>query len=465
MSRKELDRVGVMARVSSRDLRLVQAAALLGLSYRQAKRLGKRYREQGALGLKHGNVGRRSHNAVAPEKREEALRLVREHYGGGVGERFGPTLAAEHLELEHGCRVHAETLRRWMLAVGLWSQVRQRKPYRTKREAKAHFGELVQLDGSHHLWWEERGPKGCLMNLVDDATATAEMGMEKEETIWGAVRVLRRWIERYGVPLALYVDGKNIYVRPATAQERNTGEPPLTQFGRMCAQLGIRIIVAGSPQAKGRVERAHGTHQDRLVKKLRVKNITTCEETNQYLESQYMEEHNRKYARPPAQTGDYHRPAPSAEQLDRIFRLQQERVIGQDWVVRYENRWFQLQRQSGHYAPARGRVQVYEDINGKITIEYRGRELKWKEIAAPVKQPAQPVLATAAPTVKMPLRRGKTIPAADHPWRRYADKGKLSPVGEQKSSLSATPSSAPPYGLRSGTESPTENQGAREPNV
>lgn len=459
MSAKELDRVGVMARVGSGELKLVQAAGLLGVSYRQAKRLRKVFRERGALGLKHGNAGRRSHNAVEEKEREEMLRLVREHYGGGVGERFGPSLAAEHLEREHGLTVHAETLRRWMLGAGLWSQARQRKPYRKQREAKAHFGELLQLDGSHHRWWEERRAKGCLMNLVDDATAMAGMRMEQEETIWGAVRVLRSWIERYGVPLALYVDRKNIYVREPNARERNTGEPPVTQFGRMCRQLRIRMIAAGSPQAKGRVERAHGTHQDRLVKKLRVKQIGTQAETNQFLESQYVEEHNRKYARPPAQEADYHRAAPSAEQLDRIFRLEQERVIGQDWVVRYENRWFQLQRQSGHYAPARGRVQVYEAADGKIAIEYRGRELKWEEIAAPVKPPAQPVMARAAPTVKMPLRRGKTIPAADHPWRRYADKGKMSPLGEQESSLSATPSSASPYGLRSGTESPTENQG------
>lgn len=461
MSARELDRIGVMARVESGELKIVDAAGLLGVSYRQAKRLGRRYREQGALGLKHGNAGRRSHNAIEQEKRAEALRLVGEHYGGEVGERFGPTLAAEHLEREHGCKVNAETLRRWMLSAGLWSQARKRKPYRKKREAKAHFGELVQLDGSHHRWLEERGPKSCLMNLVDDATATAGMGMEKEETIWGAVRVLRSWIERYGIPLALYVDRKNIYVREATTQERNTGEPPVTQFGRMCAQLGIRIIAAGSPQAKGRVERAHGTHQDRLVKKLRVNQITTAAEINQFLESHYVEEHNRKYARSPAQTGNYHRAAPSAEQLDRIFRLRQERVIGQDWVVRYGNRWFQLQRQSGHYAPARGRVQVYEAADGKIAIEYRGRELKWEEIAAPANPPEQPVTTLGRGTVKMPLRRGKTIPAGNHPWRRYADKGKMSRPGEAESSLSATPSSASPYGLRSGTESPTEKEEAK----
>src|SRR5258708_16203142 len=210
------------------------------------------------------------------------------------------------------------------------------------------------------------------MSLAQAATALAGMRMEQEETIWGGVRVVRSWNEGYGVPLALYVARKNIYVREPNARERNTGEPPVTQFGRMCAELGIRMIAAGSPQAKGRVERAHGTHQDRLVKKLRVKQIGTQAETNQFLESQYVEEHNRKYARPPAQEADYHRAAPSAEQLDRIFRLEQDRVIGQDWGVRYENRWVQLQRQSGHYAPARGRGHVDEGGDGQMGSEYRG---------------------------------------------------------------------------------------------
>jgi hypothetical protein len=444
MSAKELDRVGVMARVESGELKLVDAGRLLRVSYRQAKRLRQSYRERGAIGLKHGNAGRRSHNAVGEKERTEILRLVREHYGGAVGERFGPTLAAEHLEQEHGYKVQAETLRRWMLGAGLWSRARHRKPYRQQREAKKHFGELVQLDGSHHRWLEGRGPKGCLMNLVDDATARAAMRMEPEETIWGAVRVLRSWIERYGVPQALYVDRKNIYVRPATGQERNTGEQPLTQFGRMCAQLGIRIIAAGSPQAKGRVERAHGTHQDRLVKKLRVNKISTQEETNRFLQGEYVEQHNRKYGRAAVQPADYHRAAPSAEQLERIFRLEQERVISNDWVVRYRNRYLQLQRQSQHYAPAKARVRVWEAEDGRITIEYRGQELKWQELAAQVK-PKQLEMAAEARAVKIPLARGKNIPAVDHPWRRKAAGKELREIRRWRDgSLSATQSSASP---------------------
>ncbi len=148
---------------------------------------------------------------------------------------------------------------------GLWQRQRRRKPYRQRREAKAHFGELVQLDGSFHEWLEERGPRGCLRHMVDDATTEALECFSEEETIWAAVGVLRRWIEHYGVPRALYTDWKNVYVRPPNAEERASGEPAFTQFGRMCAKLGIGIIAASSPQAKGRVELAHGTHQDRLV--------------------------------------------------------------------------------------------------------------------------------------------------------------------------------------------------------
>jgi hypothetical protein len=205
---------------------------------------------------------------------------MREKYGGAVGERFGPTLAAEHLASEDGQEVDAETLRRWMLKEGLWSRERRRRQHRRRRERKEHLGEMVQMDGSFHRWLEERGPGGCLMDLVDDATNTTLARLGEEETIWAAAGALRAWIERYGVPHLLYVDWKNLYQRGATAKERLRGEEPVTQFGRMCAKLGIRLIAANSPQAKGRVERVHGTHQDRLVKKLRRKKIASHAQAN-----------------------------------------------------------------------------------------------------------------------------------------------------------------------------------------
>ncbi len=380
MSQKELRRVEALARVKSKELKVVDAAGLVGVSYRQAKRLWKRYREEGAQGLKHRSAGRASARAKPVKFRRRVMQLVREKYGEGEGERFGPTLAAEHLASEDGMRIDAETLRRWMLSEGLWRRRRQRKPYRQRRQRRRHFGELVQMDGSFHAWLEERGPDGCLMNMTDDATSTVELRLGEEETIWAAANTLRAWIEKHGVPQALYVDWKNVYKRAPTQREQLRGEAPVTQFGRMCGKLGIEIIAAGSPQAKGRVERNHGTHQDRLIKKMRRKKIGTHEQANLYLQQEYLPEHNQRFRCAAAEVEDYHRRAPSAGELREVFRLESERIIGNDWVVRYENRLFQVQAQSRKYAPAQGKVVVCEWQDGRVEIEYRGRKLPWKEI-------------------------------------------------------------------------------------
>ena len=198
MSARELRRVEVLSRVKAGTLSLGSAATLLTVSYRQTKRLVRRYRAEGAKGLKHRSAGAPSHHARPTADRERALALVREKYSGAVDVRFGPTLAAEHLSREDGVTVHHDTLRRWMLAAGLWSRACRRAPHRQRRERKVHFGELVQLDGSFHLWYETRAPRGCLMNLVDDATGRTLARLGDEETIWAAADVLRRWIEAYG---------------------------------------------------------------------------------------------------------------------------------------------------------------------------------------------------------------------------------------------------------------------------
>src|SRR5271157_3571462 len=421
MSKRELDRVEVLARVRSEQLLLVDAGRLMGVSYRQAKRLWKRYREEGAAGLQHRNAGRPSNRAHKEKFRRQVLRRVREKYGGAVGERFGPTLAAEHLASEDGLQVHAETLRRWMLAEGLWSRERKRRPHRRRRQRKEHFGELVQLDGSFHAWLEERGPEGCLIDMVDDATNTTWAQLGEQETIWAVADALRAWIERYGVPLALYVDWKNLYKRAATPGERLRGEEPITQFGRMCAKLGIELIAASSPQAKGRVERVHGTHQDRLVKRLRRRQVVSQAEANAYLESEYLPEHTQRFDRSAARPESYHRRAPGAKELDRIFRLERERVISDDWVVRYENRFFQLHPESRHYAPARSQVMVCEGRDGRVEIEYRGHRVPWREIAAPAPPNAsEPQRVRERRTAAVPVVKRRWVPPPDHPWREAA---------------------------------------------
>lgn len=415
LSGKELSRVEILGRVKSGNLDLGEAADLLGLSYRQIKRVWSRYRSGGAKALQHRGCGRESNRGYGKEFRERVLRRYGEQY-----EDFGPTLASEHLA-EDGLAVSAETLRRWLRASGQ-KAMRRRKPYRQRRERRAHFGELVQLDGSFHDWLEERGGRGCLMHMVDDATSTAEGRFYPEETIWAAVGVLRQWIDKYGVPRALYTDWKNVYVRPATEAEKQQELVPLTQFGRMCQHLGIHIIAANSPQAKGRVERAHGTHQDRLVKKLRLAAISSYEEANCYLDERYLADHNRRYAQSAASSTDYHRRRPTERQMEEVFWLEEERVISSDWVVSYKTRLLQLVRQSRHYAPTRARVTVRENQVGELIIAYRGRKLSFEEIfvrAAPAAAPADQVhrLDTRGG------RRGGTVgasrarPSPNHPWK------------------------------------------------
>ena len=419
MSTRELTRAGVLARVAAVPLSLQSAASVMAVSYRQAKRLYGRYRGEGAKGLKHRSAGRRSNAARQTTERERILTLVREKYSGTVDERFGPTLAAEHLASEDGVHVHHDTLRRWMLAAGLWSRARKRSPHRRRRERMAHFGELVQLDGSFHPWFERRGPQSCLLTMVDDATGRSLGAFGAQETIWAAVGVLRAWIEQYGIPHALYTDWKNVYVRPPNQEERATGAEPLTQFGRMCAKLGIRIIPASSPQAKGRIERHHGTHQDRLVKKLRRKAIADMAAANAVLETEYWADHNDRFARPPTSPDDFHRAVPRRLSLDDVFRLEETRTVSNDWVVRYANRHLQLERQSP-LPPARSTVQVCEDVAGHIEIRYRDRTIRWTEIAArPLITPVvsaprrRPSVPSASPP---PRRRGQQN--ADHPWHR-----------------------------------------------
>jgi transposase len=439
MSDREMRRAAVLAQVKSGAWTLAEGAERMELSYRHAKRLWKRYRKHGAAGLVHGSAGRSSNRAKPQKVRTKVVRLIREKYSGEVGQRFGPTLAAEHLASEDRIELSASTVRRWMLAEGLWSRARKVREHRQRRARREHFGELVQLDGSFHDWLEERGPRGCLMNLVDDATGTTLCRMGEQETIWAAVGVLTAWMEKYGVPRALYTDWKNVYVREPTPKELLHGTPALTQFGRMCERLGIKIIAAGSPQAKGRVERNHGTHQDRLVKKLRRKKIATHAAVNQYLEQEYCDDHNRRFALDAASEVDYHLPAPGARQRREIFRLETERVLGNDWVVRHENRLYQLEGQSRSYAPAKSKVTVCEWEDGTREIHYRARKLIWHEIQ---ERPGKPEVVASK------RRKAFTPPAAhmpNHPWRRsYQDMLPRPLPGAASDLVSRASASAPP---------------------
>jgi len=461
MSTAELRRVEVFGQVASRSLRLLDAAEILQLSYRHTKRLWRRYRQEGAGSLQHRSAGRPSHHAKPAALREQVLQLLRAKYSGSLQERFGPTLAAEHLAEEDGLPIDAETLRRWMLQAGLWSRMRGRKrAHRRRRPRKEHFGELVQLDGSFHAWFEHRGPAGCLMNMVDDATSQTQSHLGKEETLWDAVRVLRLWIENYGVPLALYTDWKNLYQVAPTPKQKLRGETPLTQFGRMCQRSGIRILGAHSPQAKGRVERKNGVHQDRMVKKFRRKDMQTYEAANAYLQAEYLPALNQRFAQNPARPEDYHRAKPSVAELDAIFRLETERGVSNDWVVRYHGRFLQLLPPRCCDGP-RANALVYESQDGKLEVQYRGESLAWEEISAS----PQAKEAQATPTVHVPYARPRPKPSREHPYRQgYRDRMRLirekvqqrAAAARAAGGASATPSGSAPAPPEPSPSHPTE---------
>lgn len=411
MSSRELERVEVMGRVASGALKLKHAAEMLEMSYRHTKRLWCRYRKKGAEGLKHGHAGRCSNRGKPKKLRRRVLQLIQKKYSGTEEARFGPTLAAEHLAEEDGIVMDHETLRRWMIAEGLWSRQRKRKKHYQRRERKAHFGELVQLDGSFDDWLEGRGPRGCLMDMVDDATSQTVARLGKEETIWTAVGVLWAWIKKYGVPRALYTDWKNVYKRKATPAEQLRGQVPVTQFGRMCQKLGIRIIAASTPQAKGRVERVHGVHQDRLIKKLRRKGIASYEAVNQYLEEKYLAEHNQRFAREAAGSEDYHRRKPPAWKLRQIFRLETERAIGNDWVIRHHGRYLQLRPGQRYRGSIKSKALVCEWEDGSMAIYHQGEKVRFTELAEAPPKAALPRPAVAPVRVRKPAKQ-------DHPWRQ-----------------------------------------------
>lgn len=261
------------------------------------------------------------------------------------------------------------------------------------------------------------------MNMVDDATTTTCCRLGEQETIWAAVGVLRSWIGKYGVPRALYTDWKNVYKRQPTEGERLRGKAPTTQFGRMCERLEIEIIAASSPQAKGRVERSNGVHQDRLVKKLRRRGIESYEAANEYLEAEYLPEHNRRFAREAARPENYHVKTPSTAKLREVFRLETERWISNDWVVQYQGRFLQLKPQNKRYGPTRAKALICEWEDGAVQVRYRGTGIDHDELAV---RPPVVTAAVGEPRREPAARPARNKPTQDHPWRQgYEQRMKL----------------------------------------
>lgn len=412
MSSKERERLKVLARVRRSELKLKEAAELLGLSYRQCRRLYKRQREWGDRGLVHRSRGRPSNHGYQAEFKAAVLSRYQERYPD-----FGPTLAAEKLAAE-GYELDHETLRGWLLQARLWRKRRKRSAHRSWRERRLHFGELVQLDGSHHEWFEQRADRCCLMKLIDDASSKRMALLAEQETIFSAMQLLWRWIDRYGIPRALYTDKKNVYVVDEKTRQRaaDSGEEVLTQFGQACKKLGIEIITAHSPQAKGRVERSHGTYQDRLVKELRLANINTLASANELLENGYGEQLSDRFAVVPQAAADYHR-SPKGYDLAAIFCIEEPRSVTVDWIVRFENQYFQLQPPRRNL-PGRGKVLARRYLDGSLHFCYQDQELAYTILPGRPQPTAKQAKSKTRPRSTADGVK-KQVPPANHPWRNF----------------------------------------------
>jgi hypothetical protein len=410
MSVKERQRLELLARVRDKQVTLAKVAEVLALSYRHLKRLWKRYRQHGDAGLVHRLRGRPSARRIAEPKRQAILQRYERQYRG-----FGPTLATEHLAAE-GLRLDHETLRRWLIGAGLWQRQRKRARHRQWRARKEHAGELVQMDGSHHDWFEGRRGPAVLMVMIDDATNRTYARFFEAETTEAAMETFQRYARRYGLPQALYVDLDSIYrVAPGatlTVEEQLANQTRLTQFGRAMKTLGVRIVPAYSPQAKGRVERRNGVLQDRLVKEMRLAGCHDLVSANAFLETTFLSDLNRRFCVPAAQAANLHRPVPPGLKLAEVLSVEELRVVTRDWTVAWQGRWFQLTRQNP-VLPAPGRRIVVRQLrDGNVQLLYQGQKLRWREL------PERP---KPRPTRK-PLRIGprrSCVPTADHPWRRF----------------------------------------------
>lgn len=405
LSAGERRRLELLSRVKEGGLKLVEAARLVGLSYRQMKRIWKRYQKDGDVGLAHRRRGQPSNRRKDEELRQEVLARVRERYPD-----FGPTLASEELAKETLVVDH-ETLRRWMLAEGLWQKRRKRQQHRQWRERRAHRGSLVQMDGSHHDWFEGRRGWAVLMVMIDDATNRTYVRFYEAEDTRAAMDCFGRYARRYGLPQALYVDQDSIYrcTREARVDEELRGEGPQTQFARAMNTLAVELILAHSPQAKGRVERRNGLLQDRLVKALRLAGIDTLEAANRFLEKTFLPMLNRRFKVVARESADLHRPIPPGVALKDVLCLEEPRVVQQDWTVRWRNRFFQVDARHEPLNLAGRTLTVRERLDNSVALIHSGKALHFRELAArpvrpPAPRPAQP--------------RAPWTPPEDHPWKR-----------------------------------------------
>jgi len=401
MSQKELKRLHVIHKVVEGSLTQVRAAEIISLGERQIRRIVKRIGVEGDKGIQHRSRGKESNRKAPKGLIERVTRLYREKYQG-----FGPTLTAEKLLEVEGIDVSKETVRTWLMGSGQWQKGRRVKTHRQWRERKSCFGEMLQLDGSHHDWFDNRRPKSVLMAYIDDATSKVYGRFYEYEGTIPAMDSFKRYIRKYGIPMSVYMDKHTTYkstAEPSIEDEIN-GTTPLSEFGRALTELEVQIIHAHSPQAKGRIERLFKTLQDRLVKEMTIRGINTIDEANKYLDT-YLSIYNKRFAVRAKAQDNLHREIPRELNLDKVLCIRTVRALRNDFTIAHNSKLYQIEK--GIRAKE---VTVEERVNGSMIITFNDVRLPFREITTRPEKQQKPAHIR---------RHKKPTPSANHPWNKW----------------------------------------------
>lgn len=418
MTQRDLDRIKILHQAIERRITQKKAGELLDLCRVHVNRLCQKIKKKGDRAIIHGLRGRPSNHQLPAGLAEKAVSKIKEKYSD-----FRPGFAAEKLLELDKIKLSAEKVRQLMIAENLWEDKRRKATHREWRERKDCPGEMIQMDGSDHAWFEDRAAKCVLLASIDDATSRIFLRFTEHEDTRNLMQFSRTYMGKFGKPRSFYVDKDSIYItnrQPNLEEELQGKKYALTQFTRaMEVDLDVKVINAGSPQAKGRVERLFGTLQDRLVKELRLAGVSTIPAANRFLDRIYLDKHNLKFSVPPKNNTNVHRPAKKTNaELDAIFSFQEERIICNDYTIHWRNRLFQIEKHQPYFLLPRTKVTVEERLNGKIKIKYKGKYLKMREIDRnKIRKPITVALLTSE-MHKLPKPRHYSAPPANHPWRQ-----------------------------------------------
>jgi transposase len=399
MTQGELKRLHIVRKALDKSITQAEAADIIGRCLRQVRRIVKRVKREGDSGVIHKSRGKLSNRALPDRIKHRALKLYKEKYND-----FGPTLASEKLFEIDKIKLDDETLRLWLIEENIPYKQRKKRPHRQWRQRKDHFGEMLQIDGSEHDWFEGRGPECVFMGYIDDATSNPFGRFSSYEGTLPAMDSFKRYVEEYGIPASIYLDKHSTYksTKKQSIEDQLNNQEHLSQFSRAVGELGVNVIYADSPQAKGRIERLFNTFQDRVIKEMRLQGISSIAEGNRFLK-RYLPVYARRFSVKPAKEGDLHRPLPKDIELNEILCKKTEHTLRNDFTVAHDKKLYQIENNI-----RAKKVIVEERTDGSMLIRHKGAILKFKEITTRPEKIYQP---------KPYLPRQVYIPPADHPWR------------------------------------------------